>query len=322
MLRYIIRRLIFMIPLVIGVTFLTFAIVNLVPGTPLANMEFNPRMSPQDIHRIQHNLGLDKPWPVRYFIWLGQLLHGNLGYSLINGVSVSHQLLTVLPNTLLLTVSALIFALILAIPLGVIASTKRNSWFDNIMYIGATAAYAMPTFWLGLLLILVFAVKFQALGWPSLPVAGTYNLRGGGDLMDRIQHLILPTITLGMVQLAGWMLYIRSSMLEVIRQDFVRTAYAKGLRQRAIFYGHAFRNALLPLVTLIGLSLPDLFGGAFITETIFAWNGMGRLATNAALNSDYTMIMGATLLFAILTMIANLIADVAYSVLDPRIRYD
>jgi peptide/nickel transport system permease protein len=317
----VIRRILVMFPLLLGITFLTFAIVNMVPGSPMAELEFNPRMSQADIERIQHNLGLDEPWHERYVIWLGNVVRGDLGYSLINGASVWGQVLDVLPNTLLLTLTALLFALVLAIPFGVLAAVKRNSVFDNAVYVVANAAASVPTFWLGLLLIILFSVKFSEWGLPSLPVGGTYDLRGGGGIFDRAEHLILPAVTLGAVQMAGWMLYIRSSMLEVIRQDFVRTAEAKGLGARAVIYGHAFRNAVLPLVTLIGLTLPDLFAGAFIVESIFAWPGIGRLSVTAAENSDYTLIMGSVVVFAVLTLLSNLAADVMYAVVDPRIRY-
>jgi peptide/nickel transport system permease protein len=211
--------------------------------------------------------------------------------------------------------------LVISIPLGIYSAVKRNSWFDNAVTVGSVAAFAVPSFWLAFLLIILFAVKFQQWGLPSLPVTGMYDARGGGGLLDRLEHLILPTIALGLVQLAAWTRYIRGSMLEVIRQDFIRTASAKGLKERAILYGHAFRNALLPLVTLVGLSLPDLFGGAFIIEKIFAWNGMGRLTVDAAQQNDYTLIMGTTMMFAVLVLVSNLIADVFYAVLDPRIRY-
>jgi peptide/nickel transport system permease protein len=311
-----------MVPLLVGITLLTFAIVNLVPGSPIAQFDFSPRMSLADIERIRQNLGLDEPWYRRYLIWLGNVAQGDLGYSMINGASVWGQIRTVLPNTLLLTTTSLVFALILSIPFGVLAAIKRNSLFDNAVYVVANAAAAIPTFWLGLLLIILFAVKFKEWGLPALPVGGTYDLRGGGGLADRIEHLILPAFTLGAVQLAGWMLYIRSSMLEVIRQDFVRTAEAKGLTSRTVVFGHAFRNALLPLVTLVGLTLPELFAGAFIVETIFAWPGIGRLSVDAARNSDYTLIMGSVLFLAVLTLLANLVTDVLYAVLDPRIRLD
>ncbi len=320
--RFIIARLLQMIPLLLGVSFLTFGIINLVPGSPIADLEFNPRARPQDIERIQESLGLNNPWYERYFIWLGNVLQGDLGISMVNYTPVWDRMVAVLPNTLLLTVSATIFALVIAIPLGVYSAVRRNSWFDNSVTIGSVAAFAMPSFWLAFLLLLLFASKFREWGLPALPSTGMYDRRGGGDLIDRFQHLILPCISLGLVQLASWTRYIRGSMLEVIRQDYVRTAQAKGLRDRVVLYGHAFRNAILPLVTLVGLSLPDLFGGAFIVETIFAWNGMGRLAVQAAQTNDYTLVMGTVIFFAALTMIGNLLADVLYGLLDPRIRFN
>lgn len=322
MLRFTIRRLLIMIPLLLAVSFLVFAITNLGPGTPMAAFEANPRMSQEDIDRIQRNLGLDRPWPERYLLWLSNLVRGDLGYSFINGASVTDTMLTVIPNTLLLTGAATLLALLVAVPLGIVAAVNRNSWFDNAVYIVATAAAAIPAFWLGFLLIILFAVNFGQWGLPSLPVGGTHNLRGETGLLDRIQHLILPTVSLGMLSSASWLLYIRSQMLEVVRQDYIRTARAKGLAGRAVVYGHAFRNALIPLITLVGLSLPDLVGGAFLIETIFAWNGMGRVAVNAAGNSDYTVIMGAFLLTAVMTMLGNLLADIIYAVVDPRIRFE
>ncbi len=323
MARYILRRLLQMIPLILGITFLTFAIINLVPGSPVANLQFsNPRLRPQDIQNIQHNLGLDKPWPERYVIWLKNLLHGDLGYSLINGTPVTSRIFNVLPNTLLLTATALVFALLISIPLGVYSAVRHNSFLDHFVTVGSTAAYSIPTFWLGLMLILLFGVQFHNWGLPSLPIGGTHNLRGNSGVLDWIKHLIMPAFALGLVSLAGWTRYIRSSMLEVIRQDFVRTAEAKGLRNKSVLFGHAFRNALLPLVTLIGLTLPDLFGGAVVIEQIFAWNGMGRLTVDAANQSDYTLLMGIFVMFAVLILVSNLLADIMYAVLDPRIRYE
>ncbi len=322
MFQFISRRLLQMIPLLVGITFIVYALVNLVPGSPMDQYAFNPRTRPEDVARIRENLGLDEPWHTRYFQWLGDAVQGDLGLSLINYTPVTDRILGVLPNTLLLTGSALLFALVIAIPLGLYAAVKRNSPFDYIVNLVTTVLFAVPTFWLGLMLIIVFAVKFNDWGLPSLPVAGTQSLRGDSGLLDRIQHLILPAVALGAVQLAGWSRYIRSQVLEVIRLDFVRTAEAKGLRERVVLFRHAFRNALLPLVTLVGLTLPELFGGALLIEQIFAWNGVGRLAFDAALSSDYTLIMGTVLMFSILTLVANLLSDVAYALLDPRIRYD
>jgi peptide/nickel transport system permease protein len=318
----ILRRLLQMIPLLIGITFLTFAIVNLVPGSPVTAYEFNPRMTAEDVNRIKTNLGLDEPWPKRYVIWLKNVAQGDLGISMQNSTPVRDRLLGVLPNTLLLSGTALLVALVISIPIGVYAAVKQNSWFDHLTTIGSVAFYAVPTFWLGLLLIILFSVKFNQWGLPSLPVGGMRSLRGDSGVLDRIEHLILPVAALALIQIASWTRYIRSSMLEVIRQDYIRTARAKGLKDSPVYYQHAFRNALIPLVTLVGLSVPDIFAGAFLIETIFAWNGMGRLTIQSVQRSDYTMIMGATLIFAVLTMFGNLLADILYSVFDPRIRYN
>jgi peptide/nickel transport system permease protein len=322
MTRYIIGRLLQMIPLLLGITLLTYLIIDFVPGGPLADLELNPRTRPADLARIKENLGLDQPWYLRYFAWLGNVVRGDLGISLTDSTSVSGRIFAVLPNTLLLTGSALLFALLFSIPLGVLAAVKRNSPFDHVITVGAVGAYAIPSFWLAFLLIILFGVKFREWGLPGLPVSGAYDFRNGGGFWDRLEHLLLPAISLGLVQLAGWTRYIRSSMLEVTLQDFVRTARAKGLRERVVLSAHAFRNALLPLITIIGLSLPELFGGAYITESVFSWNGMGLLTVNAARGSDYPMIMGTALLFAVLTLVGNLIADILYALLDPRITFD
>ncbi|MGH2562319.1 MAG: ABC transporter permease [Thermomicrobiales bacterium] len=319
---FIIRRIVQMIPLMIGITFLTFALINLIPGSPTSALEFNPRARPEDIARIRENLGLNEPWPLRYFYWLGDVVQGNLGYSLINGTSVTDRIMTSLPNTLLLTGTSLFFALSISVPLGIYSAVKRNSLFDNVATVASTATFSIPSFWLALLMIILFAVKFQEWGLPALPVSGARDFRGGGGFFDRVEHLIMPAIALGLVQLASWMRYIRSSMLEVIRQDYVRTAEAKGMRESTVLFIHAFRNAVLPLITLIGLTLPELFGGAFFIEQIFAWNGLGRLALDSLNQRDYTLIMGIFTMLAVLTLFGNLLADVLYAVFDPRIRFN
>jgi peptide/nickel transport system permease protein len=320
--RYIIRRLLVMIPLVFGVTFLTFALINLIPGSPVTNLRSNPKVRPADVARLQEQLGLNRPWPERYVAWLGDLARGDLGRSMHNQVPVRDRIFAVLPNTLLLTTSALIFSLVVAVPLGVYAADRHRTWFDRVTNVSNVALFAIPNAWLAIMLIVLFSLRFHQWGLPSLPATGVVDTRHGGDLVDRIRHLILPMVSLGLIQVGIWASYIRSSMLEALHQDYMRTARAKGLSHRAMLYGHAFRNAFLPLVTLIGLSLPALFGGAVLTETVFAWNGMGLLTLQAVDQRDYTMIMGTTLIFAVLTMVANLIADVAYAVLDPRIRLE
>lgn len=320
--RFIIRRLIQVIPLLIGITVLTFGIANLVPGSPVTGLELNPRTKPEDIQRIKEQLGLNDPLWQRYFVWSSHMARGDFGVSLKNFRPVRGQIAARLPNTLLLTGTALLFSLLLAIPVGVYGAVRRNSTFDNTSTAVSVAGFSMPTFWLGLMLILLFAVKFKEWGLPSLPAGGSYNLRGGGDVLDRLKYLILPAFTLAFVQTAAWTRYIRGQMLEVLSQDYMRTATSKGLRERMVIFRHGLRNALLPLVTLLGIAIPDLFGGALIIEQIFTFHGMGELAYNAAIGKDYPMIMGIVVVTGLLVIIGNLIADVIYGLLDPRIRYD
>jgi len=322
MTTYLLRRLLLMVPLLLGVTFLTFAMINLIPGSPFSSLRSNPDFSLADIARLETQLGLDKPWPQRYLLWLGDLLRGDLGLSLHNSVPVADRILAVLPNTLLLTITSLGVALLVAIPLGVYAALRHLTWFDNVAQVSAVALYAMPTFLLAFLLVYLFALQFNAWGFPSFPVGGMESTRDGGGFWDRARHLVLPTVTLSLIQIGGWSAYIRAQMLEVVGQDFVRTARAKGLSSRVVTFGHVFRNAFLPLVTIVGLALPGLFGGAIVVESIFAWNGMGRLTLEAVDRRDYTLIMGTTLMFAVLTLVSNLLADLIYAVLDPRVRLD
>ncbi|HEX5164098.1 MAG TPA: ABC transporter permease [Thermomicrobiales bacterium] len=320
--RFILRRLLQVIPLLIGISIITFALANLVPGSPVSGLEFNPRTTPEDIARIKENLGLNDPVWKRYFIWIGNVAQGDLGISLKNFRPVRETIMDKLPNTLLLTGTALLLALAVAIPIGVYGAVRRNSAFDNITTATSVAGFSVPTFWLGLMLILLFAVKFKEWGLPSFPAGGSYDLRGGGGFFDRLEHLILPAFALAFVQMAAWTRYIRSQMLEVLNQDYMRTANAKGLRERIVIFRHGLRNAILPLVTLLGIAIPDLFAGSLIIENIFTYPGIGQLAFNAAINKDYPLIMGITLVAGTLVILGNLIADVVYSLLDPRIRLD
>ncbi len=321
MAAFTLRRILQMIPLLLGVTIITFVVIN-AAGSPVSSLQFDPKVKPADRERLKENLGLNEPIYTRYFIWIKNVAQGDLGDSLVNHQPVTKRILAVLPNTLVLSITSLIFSLAVAIPIGILAAIKRNSLFDRFANLGAVAGFAVPTVWLSLLLIILFSVKFSSWGLPSLPVGGVTDLRNPGGLPDRIRHLILPVLALSIPQIAGWVVYVRSSMLEVIRQDYMRTAQAKGLETRTVMLRHGFRNAALPLVTLIGLSFPELFGGALIVENIFAYNGMGRLTYDAVVKNDYTVIMGTTLFFAALIMLGNLIADLLYAVVDPRIRYD
>lgn len=320
MIAYIARRLLQMIPLILGVTFLSFAIINLMPGSPVMRLRDNPKIRPEAAIMLEKQLGLDQPWPLRYVHWLGDLAHGNLGVSLYNQLPVADRIWAAIPNTLLLAVTSLVIALSIAVPMGIYSAVRHGTTFDRATSVTSVALYSMPDFWLALLLVILFALKFKEWGFPALPVGGMTDARGGGDFMDRVRHLILPVAALSLVQIGSWAAFFRSSMLETLSQEYIRTARSKGLPERTIMYLHAFKNAFLPLITIVGLALPGLLGGALFIETIFAWPGMGRLTYEAVGRRDYTMIMATTLMFSVLTMLSNLIADVLYATLDPRIR--
>lgn len=322
MASYILRRLIQMIPLVLGVTFITFAIINLMPGSPVLRLRDNPKIRPEAAAELEKQLGLDKPWPVRYVSWLGDLAHGDLGVSLYNRLPVADRIWAAIPNTLVLALLALGIALAIAVPLGVYSAVRHGTLFDRTASVSAVALYSMPDFWLALLLVILFALRFKEWGLPALPVGGMTDARGGGDFLDRVKHLILPVTALALVQIGSWSAFFRSSMLETLSQEYMRTARSKGLPERTLLYLHAFKNAFLPLITIVGLALPGLLGGALFIETIFAWPGMGRLTYEAVGRRDYTMIMATTLMFSVLTMLSNLFADVLYAALDPRIRLE
>jgi peptide/nickel transport system permease protein len=321
--RYILRRVLLVPLLMLGVTMITFALVHLVPGSPVDNLRLTaPGIRPEDVKRIERTLGVDKPVYEQYTSWLGQLLRGDLGISMRNSLSVRGQILDRLPNTMLLAGLSLTVALIVAVPAGIIAAIKRNSLFDHLTNIVTSIGFAVPTFWIGLLLILLFSVQASSWGLPTLPSSGMRSVVGDEGLEDRVRHLILPVVTLSTVQVAGWLRYVRSQMLEVLGKDFVRTARGKGLSERAVISDHAFRNALLPLITLVGLSLPELIAGSAVVETIFSWPGIGELSVTAAANHDYTLIMGATVFIALVALLSNLLADVIYAIADPRIAYE
>lgn len=326
MTRYIVRRLIGLIPLLLGISFIVFALMNMVPGSPTTQFEANPSIRPADIERIKENLGLNDPWYTRYFVWLGNALSGDLGISFLNAQSVWDTIVTAMPNTLALSIPSIIVAIVFSIPVGVLGAIKRNSLFDRITTIFATIFYSTPTIWLGMMLIIIFGVQFQKWGLPYLPVAGTHDLRGhytGLDAVwDRVIHLIMPIATLSLVSLAGWTRYIRTQMLETINQDYVRTANAKGLTYRKVIMGHTFKNAMLPMVTLVGLSIPDIFGGSLVVENVFGYRGMGQVTVFSLQNSDYSVAMACVMFYAVLTVFGNLIADILYGVLDPRVRLD
>ncbi len=317
---YILQRLKHFIPLLIGISLVSFLVMRLAPGDP-TSLFINPNVSPEDMARIKANFGLDKPLIIQYFFWLKNALLLNFGNSYSSGQPVISEIALRLPATLLLMLSSYVLTLLICIPLGVISAVRKNSWVDHAITFFSFAGMAIPSFWLALVLVLFFSIN---LNW--LPAIGMSNplLKDPSFLVragDVFLHMLLPLLTMTILSLAGLTRYQRSTMLEVLNQDYIRTARAKGLPERIVIFKHALRNALLPIITIVGLSLPEVFGGAFVIETIFAWPGMGRLGVMAIFQRDYPMIMGIIMLSAFLIILANLLADVAYALADPRIRY-
>jgi len=320
LLRYAARRLAASIPVLLGVTVITFLILRLTSGGFVPGLELDPGLRAEDVQRIRHNLGLDAPLPLQYLTWLAGLLHGDFGRSLTDGQPVLGHILDRLPNTLELTVTAIVLAVLIAIPLGVAGALRRGSAVDHLTTALSVAGVAVPTFWLGLLLILVFSVSFHSWGLPWLPSGGAFDPADEGSVAGRLLHLVMPATVLAFGYIAVWSRYTRSSMLEVLAQDYVRTALAKGMSRRHMVYVHALRNAVAPLITLVGLELPTLVGGAAVVEIVFGWPGIGQLALERALDHDYTTLMGLATFTGIAVVAGNLVADVLYAVVDPRIR--
>jgi peptide/nickel transport system permease protein len=296
-----------------------FAILNLAPGGPFDNRIASGKVTDAAyMERLNKLIGLDKPIHERYLTWLGNVLHGSLGesWSVARGQSVSSIIGTRVPNTLLLMTMGLIFSLLIAIVIGTISAVRQYSVFDNVFTAFSFFGISIPAFWFGLIML-----KFFGLDLKIFPVGGLYTVGHENDLLDRAWHLLLPMIVLSLLQVAQWSRYLRSSLLETLRQDYVRTARAKGQKERMVLFQHAFRNALIPLVTVIALAIPTLFGGAIFTETIFNWPGMGQLLVNSVGSSDWPLAMGVVIITAALTILANFLADIAYVVVDPRIRY-
>lgn len=342
MIGYAGRRLLLAVPVVTGVTLVTFLLMHFTAGNYVPGIEVNPYLKPSDIARIRANLGLDQPLIVQYLNWIGigyllklvglagalgmhrvdpGILEGNFGRSLTDGTSVLGNVLDRLPNTIELTATAILLGTMLSIPAGVVAARRRGGRLDQLLTGVAVGGFAIPQFWLGLLMILVFSVAFHAWGLPWLPSGGAVNPLTGGDVLDRLKHLAMPAVVLSFFYLSLWSRFIRSSMIETLAQDFVRTARAKGMEERRTVYVHALRNAVAPLVTLVGLELPGLVSGALVVEVVFSWPGIGLLAFQRALQYDYTTVMGITTFAALLVVAGNLVADVLYAVVDPRIRY-
>lgn len=319
--RYILRRLLSLIPILIGITFLLFLIINLAPGSPLSGL-IDPNISQADIDARAEQLGMNDPILVQYFTWLEETVRGNLGYSTRFRRPVADLISTRLWPTFLLSFSALILSFIVAIPIGVFSATRPYSRADYLFTILAMAGLSVPVFFFAIMMIKIFSFDLRWFPIGGMATAGLRHPNLVSYYMDVGRHLILPLIVLSCMGTAGFMRYIRSCLLEVMLQDYVRTARAKGLNEKVVIYKHALRNALIPVITILGMSLPVIFSGAILTEAVFVWPGMGLLQVNALEARDYPLLLGINLFFALLVILANLAADIVYAVADPRIRYD
>ena len=319
MTAYIVRRVLGAVPLLLFISFISYALMGLAPGGPTAILTNQGRaMAPAARAAFIASLGLDKPWYVQYFYWLKELVfHGSLGNSFVGHRPVIALIGEKLPLTMELLGLAIVVTLLVAIPLGVAAATKRNSAFDVTATALAFTAYGVPPFWLGIVLIDVFAVNLR---W--FPSGGVATIGHEHDPIDRLWHLTLPAATIVVLGFASWMRYQRAKMIDVLGQPFIRTARSKGLPERTVLYHHALRNALIPIVTLLGLSLPTLIGGAYFVEYIFSVPGMGYLGLNSVFSRDYPVVMGITLISAAFVILGNLLADIGYAFVDPRVKYE
>lgn len=310
----ILRRVAQAIPLLLIISILVFALLHAAPGGPLAIYLENPNVRPEDIERLKRSLGLDRSLPVQYMAWLRGFVMGDWGYSFADGRPVLTRMAERVPATLELIAASLIIAGVAAVPTGVLAAVRRRSIFDRAVTTLSLAGISLPIFWFGLLLQLLFAVS---LGW--LPSAGRTSMLGG-DLADRLRHLVLPAIVLATVHAAVWARYLRSSMVTVLAQRFILAAHGKGVPPRAVFFRHALRNALLPFVTIVLLDAAIMVSGAVVTESVFAWPGLGGLFTEALARRDYTVLMAFLMVSSVTVIVLNLVADLSYRFLDPRVR--
>lgn len=317
--KYIIRRLLQQIPIMIGVSILVFGIIQLAPGNPLASYTQDPNMTKENMEALKKAYGLDKHPVVQYFEYMTNALKGDFGFSFQLKQPVAKLIGERLWPTFYIAFASLLLSVIIAVPIGVISATKQYSIFDYAGTVFALAGISIPSFFFALLL-----KKFLAIDMRLLPLSGLMtpgkNYTFPNNFIDMFRHTLMPLIVLGLSGAGGLMRYTRSSMLEVIRQDYIRTARAKGLKERVVIYKHALRNALIPVITLLGMTLPTLFSGALITETMFALPGLGRLQHQAVLHRDYPIMMGTNLFLALFTLLGNLLADISYAAVDPRIR--
>ena len=312
MLRIVLVRVASLLPILIGVSIVTFLLIRLIPGDPVIAL-LGMEADQATIQALRRNLALDEPLVVQYFVWAGRILTGDLGRSIQGGRDVLQQLLGALVPTALLSLAALAVSLLISIPAGIIAATRRNSPADYLASFIALCGLSMPSFWLGILLIMGLSIA-----WPVFPASGYVS--PGVDPAGFLLHLVLPAVTLGAALAAATMRMTRATMLEVLRADYVRTARAKGLSEHVVVWRHALLNARMPIVTLLGIQLGQLLGGVVITETVFSWPGIGKMTVDAIFARDYPLVQGAVLLTATLFVLINLATDLVYTALDPRVR--
>lgn len=338
--QYIARRLIYAIPLLLLISFIVFAMISVAPGGPMAAFEENPNLTAEDMARLEQMMGLNQPMPVRYWNWLTRVASGDWGVSNVTKRPVLAMILERMPATLQLMLAAFAVELLIAIPIGILSALRQYSLFDHVATFVAFMGQAIPVFWFGLILIIVFNMLLHNPVSPSSGFAWSHFtdctdctplLPGGGmspydidtpTIWQRMAHMILPVATLALFGAGTYTRYMRGQMLEVIHLDYIRTARAKGLAERQVISRHAIKNAITPVVTIIALQLPTLFGGALFTETIYSWPGMGRLFYYHAQRVDYPVLMGIVMINSVLIISFNLLADVTYAYLDPRVRYE
>ena len=316
--NYILRRLLIAVPSLLGISIILFTVLALAPGDPFEEMATNPNVPPEVRMALRAQFGLDDPVWQRYTHWLGSMLQGDWGFSFVSRIDVDELILQRLPVTVAIIGSSLILALLVALPVGILAAVKPYSWFDRIASTLAFIGFSLPTFFTGLLFILFFSIK---LDWLPFVFRADISATGWTWWWEHLKQSIMPVSVLGLALAASWMRYVRSSVLDVVRLDYVTTARSKGLTERVVILKHAVRNALIPVVTLVALQLPQLFGGAIVTEQIFRIPGIGSLLIDAVLRNDTPVIMAVTFVLSALVILFNLLADIVYGWLDPRISY-
>jgi peptide/nickel transport system permease protein len=321
---YALRRILQTIPILFIISVLLFFMVRAAPGGPLTAARRNPNITEVQIQKLEHQLGLDRPLPVQYAEWIWKMFQGDMGQSIKFRRPVSEMIGERIPNTLLLVGLSFFVTLLIALPVGILSARKPYSIFDYVATTITFMGQSLPVYWLGLGLILIFyvALKNPFNGNPLFPGGGMNSFGKEGDFLDTLWHLVLPVTALSLGWAAWYSRFLRSSMLDVLHEDYIRTARAKGVIDRYVYYKHALRNAILPLVTLIALDLPTLFAGALFVETIFSWPGMGRLFWDAARGRDYPVLLGVVMITAVLIIGANILADLAYGLLDPQVKYE